>query len=444
MAETATLCAPSSNRCPEPAAVIERRCSDADVLQHMLEVESSRQRLERHARELSRLAEHSAMATRSAQELARNKSDLLATLSHEIRTPLNGIVGMINMLQSCPLGSTERDYVDVIHQAGDDLLRLIDDILDFSKIEAGRLEMDRREFQPGDVVRDATRLVQSLADRKGLRIQMTVDPEVTPRLLGDPARIRQILINFLSNAIKFTAEGVIQIRVSASPAPALCSGIRFEVIDSGIGISAEAQARLFQPFNQADASISRQFGGTGLGLAISKRLAELMEGSVGVESKLGEGSTFWFTAIFPIAEPSCPPLAPAVRSTPLPQPAPSGSPRILLVEDNPVNEKVAVLMLKKLGYQATVARNGREGVEAAAREKFDLIFMDCSMPEMDGLQATGAIRTGPNNGAEVPIVAMTANAFAQDRDACLAAGMSDYLSKPVREAELRAMLARWL
>lgn len=426
---------------PNQLQPLDQRCSDAEILQHMLEVESSRQRLERYARDLSRLAEFSANATREAQQTAQKKSDLLAVLSHEIRTPLNGILGMANLLQSCGLGPVEQDYVDVIRQAGDSLLSLIDDVLDFSKIEAERLELECSELQVSRVANDALRIVQPAADRKGLTLLCEVSPDIPVSIEGDALRIRQILLNLLSNAIKFTGQGSITLRVETAPTPANQPGLRFTVIDNGIGITPEGQARLFQPFSQADPSIARQFGGTGLGLAICKRLAQMMGGSIGVSSEPGLGSSFWF-----IIE-----ARPATASLAEPEPAPAPArqeardePRILLVEDNLINQKVACLMLKKLGYTATIAENGKKAVDAAAENQYDIIFMDCLMPEMDGFQATRSIRVGPNNGPTIPIVAMTANAFAKDREACLAAGMSDYLPKPVREAELRGMLEKWL
>ena len=407
----------------------------------MLEVESSRQRLERYARELSRLAEHSVDATRKAQQIAQQKGDLIATLSHEFRTPLNGILGMASLLQTRELGTVEQEYVDVIRQAGDSLLSLIDDVLDFSKIEADRLELECSEFDIRKTVADAIRIVQPSADRKGLKLAAEISSSVPLVVAGDALRLRQILLNLLSNAVKFTATGTVTVRTEIAPAPAGKQGLRFTVVDSGIGISPDGQARLFQPFHQADSSIARKFGGTGLGLAICKRLAEMMGGSIGVISQPGLGSSFWFTIQTQICVAS---VRPVPVSYSREATVTSEAPRILLVEDNLINQKVATLMLKKLGFTATIACNGLKAVEAISVGSYDLVFMDCLMPEMDGFQATRAIRQGPNNGPNIPIVAMTANAFAQDREACLAAGMSDYLSKPVRESELSAVLEKWL
>lgn len=431
-----------------PSAPLDRRCSEAEVLQHMLEVESSRHRLERYARDLSRLAEHSVNATREARLVAQKKSDLIATLSHEMRTPLNGILGMAQVLGSRPLPAEDLSYVDSIRQAGEGLLALMDEILDFSKMEADKLEIETSECDLRRIVQDAFRIVQSAADRKALPLITVIDSNVPATVFADQFRVRQIILNFLSNAIKFTETGSVTLRVEALPSPEGSARLRFSVIDNGIGISPEGQARLFQPFTQADASIARRFGGTGLGLAICKRLVELMGGTIGVDSRVGLGSSFWFTlpvqpcsdkpAVTRSETPSVTPIASATS------PIPTGLPRILLIEDNVINQRVATLLLKRLGYTAAIAENGLEGSQAAAATQYDLILMDCSMPEMDGFQATRVIRQGPNRGASIPIIAMTANAYTSDREACLAAGMSDYLAKPVREIELKDMLEKWL
>jgi signal transduction histidine kinase/ActR/RegA family two-component response regulator len=415
--------------------LIDRPCTGTEMLDYLLEVESSRQDLQRHASELNRLVDQSTMAT-------RQKSDFLATMSHEIRTPLNGIIGMTAVLLAKNLGAAERDCVETIRSSGEALLAIIDDILDFSKIEAGHLQLECAEFHLHKAIQEALQIVQSAAAKKSIRLVASFDASLPEVVKGDIVRLRQVLLNLLSNAIKFTPSGKIELKAELASCTRDEYELRFQVIDQGIGMSNEQQGRLFQPFTQAEVSTTRKFGGTGLGLAISKRLTELMGGRIGVRSSVGEGSTFWFTVK----------LRPSDRSAMVPAKATSKSAaalasshfRLLLVEDNAINQKVALAMLKNLGYQAKVACNGVEAMQAVSSEHFDLILMDCLMPEMDGFEATRCIRNRGHHFAELPIIAMTANAFAEDRAACLAAGMTDYLSKPVREAELRKKLEHWL
>jgi signal transduction histidine kinase/CheY-like chemotaxis protein len=422
------------NTLRQSVGLVDRLCSDDEMLHYLLETESSRQSLERYAFELNRQVGESVKATRHAEMTAQGKSDFLAMMSHEMRTPLNGIIGMTGLLESKHLDDREREYVDVIRRSGETLLAIIDDVLDFSKIEAGRLTLENADFDAARATLDAMQIVEHSAVDKSLTLSIYLDPTLPTRVSGDPIRLRQVLLNLLSNAIKFTAQGEIAVRVELRAASRDGYEVYFSVKDKGIGISEEQQSRLFQPFSQAEASTARMFGGTGLGLAISKRLVDLMGGTIGVESRWGEGSLFWFT-IRVGAPLSLPPHTPA----PLTAADPTGA-RLLLVEDNPINQKVALLMLHKLGYQVDVANNGFEALHAAASAHYDLILMDCVMPEMDGFEATRRLRSGGGHGAEVPIIAMTANAFADDRKACLAAGMNDFLSKPVRQAELASVL----
>jgi len=423
-------------------ADLDRPCSDSELLHYLLQSESSRQELERHTNDLKNRLHELATAIRETEQATQSKSDFLATMSHEIRTPLNGIIGMTSVLLAKNLGSTERDCVETIRSSGEALLAVIDGILDFSKIEAGRLELDCVEFSPAFVLQDAIHIVSPAAARKSLELAIVTDPNLPSSVRGDMIRLRQVLLNLLSNAVKFTDSGTIELKAELlSRAPATYK-LRFSVADRGIGITEEEQARLFQPFTQANASTARSHGGTGLGLAICKQLVELMGGRIGVESRSGEGSTFWFTM-----DVLAPESSPALAEAPAPEPSANGAApknfRILLVEDNAVNQKVALLMLKKLGHSADVAQNGVEAIAALAAKEYDLVLMDCLMPEMDGFEATRRIRTSARN-AKLPIVAMTANAFTEDREACLEAGMSDYLSKPVRDSELRQKLDRWL
>jgi signal transduction histidine kinase/CheY-like chemotaxis protein len=422
------------NTLRQSVGLVDRLCSDDEMLHYLLETESSRQSLERYAFELNRQVGESVKATRHAEMTAQGKSDFLAMMSHEMRTPLNGIIGMTGLLESKRLDDREREYVDVIRRSGETLLAIIDDVLDFSKIEAGRLTLENADFDAGRATLDAMQIVEHSAVDKSLTLSIYLDPTLPTRVSGDLIRLRQVLLNLLSNAIKFTAKGEIAVRVELRAASSDGYELFFSVKDQGIGISDEQQSRLFQPFSQAEASTARMFGGTGLGLAISKRLVGLMGGSIGVESRPGEGSLFWFT-IRVGASLSLPPHMPA----PLTAADPTGA-RLLLVEDNPINQKVALLMLHKLGYQVDVANNGFEALHAVASAHYDLILMDCVMPEMDGFEATRRLRSGGGYGAEVPIIAMTANVFADDRKACLDAGMNDFLSKPVRQAELASLL----
>jgi CheY-like chemotaxis protein len=303
--------------------------------------------------------------------------------------------------------------------------------------------LERAEFDLLELVDGALQIVSAIATPKGLRLNRRIDSALPKRVLGDAGRVRQILLNLLSNAIKFTPAGAIELRVCSKRSQNGRLEILFEVVDEGIGLTEEQRGRLFKPYSQAEKSTSRRFGGTGLGLVISKQLAEMMGGSIGVRSRAGEGSTFWFTIQSESVE--LPPKS-LSREAAISEPGSSavkpGS--ILLVEDNVINQKVAMLLLKKLGYKADLANNGLEAVEAVSVKKYDVILMDCSMPQMDGFEATRQIRSATGPCANTPIVAMTANAFPEDRRVCLDAGMSDYLSKPIREAELGEKVSYWL
>ncbi|MBE7468090.1 MAG: hypothetical protein DPW09_13640 [Anaerolineae bacterium] len=403
-------------------------------------------------------------AKEAAESADRTKSDFLANMSHETRTPLNAIIGMTDLLNETPLTPDQRRFTGIIRASGEDLLALINSILDFSKIEAHQLELEEIPFNLPECVEASVSLLTAKAAEKKLAVTYYIDPAVPTTLIGDPTRLRRILVNLLSNAVKFTKQGEVVLSVSSVKCQVssdrenvtLDTGtldpyeLHFSVRDTGIGIPPEKMDRLFKPFSQVDSSITRKYGGTGLGLAISKRLVELMGGSIWAESMgiAGQGSTFHFNIVV-----SSPPSRPErgyedsagvqdhpLSSYPTPKLAQSESVRILLVEDNPLNQEVALLLLQRLGYQASVVNNGQETLEALARQPYDVILMDLQMPDMDGLETTRRIHQRfPNPGCP-RIIAMTANALIGDRERCLAAGMDDYLSKPIRLDLLQAAL----
>ena len=379
-----------------------------------------------------------AVAHARAEAAARSKEEFLANMSHELRTPLTSVIGFAGLLRDAPLNAEQRRYLDRIEDAGQALMSTLNDVLDLSKLEAGGVELDVRPFALEAMLDQALGIIEIQAGAKGLTLAKEVDPDLPAFVAGDPERLRQVLLNLLGNAVKFTAEGSVTLSARClTPLEAGVARIELAVTDTGVGVADGVIEHVFERFAQADASVTRQFGGTGLGLSISRRLVEAMGGEIGADSRLGEGSRFWCVVPLPIATPV---EATVGAADP---PAPRAGVRVLLADDNEANRELVGAILRAVGYEVDLAVNGAEAVAAVARGAYDLVLMDVQMPVLDGVSATRAVRALAGPAARTPVIALSANVLADQVETYRASGMDDHVAKPIAPGELLAKVARW-
>lgn len=411
-----------------------------ELIEYKIELEKSLVQLQSLNRELQETSKAADLARDQALEASRFKSEFVAHMSHEIRTPMNGVLGMMEILIGSGLTAKQLAYANTVRDAGRALLTVINDILDFSKVEAGKLIVEVSDFEPVVLVESIARLLGAQSSKKPVTLNTFIDPAIPAMLQGDSGRLRQVIMNLAGNALKFSDQGEVLIRADLERREDDRVRVKFSVIDHGIGMTPDEMRDLFQPFVQTNPS-GHRYGGTGLGLSISKRLVELLGGEIGVDSVKEQGSTFWFSVPLVVVTGGGKPVSDAPE---LPEEVERAE-LILVAEDHPVNQQVALLMLQTLGFAADIAGNGQEAVEMVRNKEYALVLMDCEMPVLDGFEATRKIRSEESeSGKRTPVVAVTANVLEGIRNECIAAGMDDYIKKPIDPVELKDVMVKWV